>query len=114
MKSLLPHTLPEIQISYQPKVAAIHRPKITCAEDAYRYFLEAFNPNELNIREEAAVLFLNRANRIIGLYRLSTGGITGTIMDIRLILGIALKSLACGLIIAHTHPSGELKPSKMI
>jgi DNA repair protein RadC len=38
--------------------------------------------------------------------------ITGTVVDIRIILGIALKSLATGIIIAHTHPSGELKPSK--
>jgi DNA repair protein RadC len=68
MKNLFLDTLSEINITYQPKVPAIQRPKITSAEDAYRSFLEVFNPNELNLREEAAVLFLNRGNRIIGLY----------------------------------------------
>jgi DNA repair protein RadC len=49
---------------------------------------------------------------VIGGYKLSSGGITGTVVDIRIILGMALKCLASGFIIAHTHPSGELTPSK--
>ncbi|WP_306551061.1 JAB domain-containing protein [Daejeonella sp.] len=43
---------------------------------------------------------------------LSKGGITGTIADVRLILSVALKTLASGLILAHNHPSGNLKPSE--
>jgi DNA repair protein RadC len=66
----------------------------------------------MNIKEESAVLFLNRGNRVIGGYKISVGGITGTIVDIRIILRIAPKCFATGIIIAHTHPSGELKPSK--
>jgi DNA repair protein RadC len=58
------------------------------------------------------VLYLNRANRVIGSYQLSKGGITGTIVDVRLILSVALKTLATGLILARNHPSGNLKPSK--
>jgi DNA repair protein RadC len=105
-------TLSEIQISYIPKIPTLNKAKITCSEDAYKQFLLLLDHNQFHIREEAAVLFLNRANRVIGGYKLSVGGITGTVMDIRIILGIALKSLSCGIIIAHTHPSGELKPSK--
>ncbi len=45
-------------------------------------------------------------------YQLSKGGITGTIADVRLILSVALKTLATGLILAHNHPSGNLKPSE--
>ncbi len=48
----------------------------------------------------------------MGSYQLSKGGITGTIADVRLILSVALKSLATGLILAHNHPSGNLKPSE--
>ena len=44
---------------------------------------------------------------------MSSGGISGTIVDIRLILGVALKCLASGIILAHTHPSGELTPSRV-
>ena len=104
--------LSEISLKYTPKVSAIERPRITCANDGYYCFLELLGLDNLNIKEEAAVLFLNRANRVIGAYKLSSGGITSTVVDIRLILSIALKSLACGIIIAHSHPSGELTPSK--
>lgn len=104
--------LSEINISYNPKVSPTNRPKIVSADDAYHLFLELLGSSNLNIKEEAAVLYLNRGNRVIGAYKLSSGGITSTVVDIRLILGIALKSLTCGIIIAHTHPSGELQPSK--
>ncbi len=50
---------------------------------------------------------------MIGSYQLSKGGITGTIADARLILSVALKTLATGLILAHNHPSGNLKPSEV-
>jgi DNA repair protein RadC len=49
---------------------------------------------------------------VIGSYQLSKGGITGTIAVVRLILSVALKTLATGLILAHNHPSGNLKPSE--
>ena len=65
----------------------------------------------MTIKEECFALFLNRNNRIFGSYKISSGGITGTVVDIRLILSIALKSLSTGLILAHNHPSGNLKPS---
>jgi DNA repair protein RadC len=58
------------------------------------------------------VLYLNRANKVIGSYELSKGGITATIADIRIILSVGLKTLATGLILAHNHPSGNLKPSE--
>src|SRR6202042_929159 len=63
------------------------------------------------IQEQVAVLFLNRGNRAIGGFKLATGGITGVVVDIRIIFGKALKCLATGLILTHTHPSGEVKPS---
>lgn len=48
---------------------------------------------------------------MLGVYPLSTGGITGTMVDIRLILSVALKEAATGIILAHNHPSGNLQPS---
>ena len=110
MKDLL-NTLSEIQIKYNPKVSAFDRPQIKSSQDAFIQFMLFLDTQQFYIKEEAAVLYLNRANRVIGGYKLSMGGITGTIVDIRIILGIALKSLSCGIIIAHTHPSGELVPS---
>src|SRR5450631_143465 len=111
MKDIL-FKISEIEVRYNPKVPPLQRARITNPEEAYQQFLSFFDMNVINIKEEAVVLFFNRGNRVIGAYKVSSGGITGTVVDIRLILGIALKSLATGLMIAHSHPSEELKPSR--
>lgn len=63
-------------------------------------------------KEVFVVIFLNRANKINGYFIASTGGLTGTVADPRVILKRALEENAVGLILAHNHPSGNLKPSK--
>ena len=62
--------------------------------------------------EEFWVLCLNNANRVLTSFQLSKGGITGTLVDVRIILKKALETGAVGLILAHNHPSGNLRPSK--
>ena len=64
------------------------------------------------MQEEFKVLLLNSANKVTGLYEASSGGITGTVADPRLILAAALKSLSVSVILSHNHPSGSLKPSR--
>jgi DNA repair protein RadC len=61
--------------------------------------------------EEFWVLLLNRANRIIHSYRLSQGGISGTVIDVRLLMKEAMNQLASSIIVCHNHPSGSLQPS---
>jgi DNA repair protein RadC len=61
--------------------------------------------------EEFWILLLNRSNRVIDNIRISQGGISGTVIDVRLILKNALDRLASSLILCHNHPSGNLKPS---
>ena len=102
----------EIYIKYEPKVQAVNRPRIQSSEDAYLQCLYFLGLDNLTIKEEAVALFLNRSNRVLGGYKVSSGGITATVVDIRIILAIALKCLASGIILAHTHPSGELNPSR--
>jgi DNA repair protein RadC len=58
-------------------------------------------------------MYLNNSNQVLGIYPASKGGITGTVADIRLILGVALKTASTAMVIAHNHPSGNLKPSKI-
>jgi DNA repair protein RadC len=103
--------LSEIEIRYNPKIPALQKPRITNSSDAYHQFMQLLDIEKLNIQEQVAVLFLNRGNRVIGGFKLATGGITGVVVDIRIIIGIALKCLATGLILAHSHPKGEIKPS---
>lgn len=62
--------------------------------------------------EVFAVLFLNRANRIKHFEIISSGGMTGTVADPRIILKKALEEEAVSIILCHNHPSGNLKPSK--
>ena len=61
--------------------------------------------------EEFWVIFLNRANRIISTKKLSMGGMTGTVIDVRLVLKAALEQHATSMIFCHNHPSGNLEPS---
>ena len=57
-------------------------------------------------------MLLNRANRVLGLIDISLGGTAGTIADPKVIFAAAIKSNACGIILVHNHPSGNLKPSQ--
>ncbi len=61
--------------------------------------------------EEFWVLFLNRQNKVIDTQRLSQGGMTGTVIDVRLVLKMAIEKHATSLIFAHNHPSGNLEAS---
>lgn len=102
--------LSEIRLYYKPKKQVLL--KVTGSEEAYRHALQFYNKNTLALQEQFVALYLNRANAVLGGHLCATGGITGTIADIRLILGIALKAGACGIIISHNHPSGNLTPSR--
>ncbi len=61
--------------------------------------------------EEFWLLMLNRANKIIEMKRISSGGVSGTVTDIKIILKTALEKTASGIIVCHNHPSGNVKPS---
>lgn len=65
----------------------------------------------MNVQEQMYVLYLNRSNKVVGFQELSKGGIDGTVADVELIVAAASKALAKSVIIAHNHPSGNLKPS---
>jgi DNA repair protein RadC len=62
--------------------------------------------------EEFWILYLNNSNKVIQKNQLSKGGITGTLVDVRLVLKNALETGATALILCHNHPSGTLKPSR--
>lgn len=88
-----------------------HRVKITCAKDAYKEMLMHFDTDTLEYQEEVVVLYLNRANNTIGMQKLSKGGIAGSVVDGKILYSMALQTGASGIILAHNHPSGNIKPS---
>jgi DNA repair protein RadC len=101
----------EVELIYKSKVKASERPKITRSEDAYVIFKNHWDENKIELQEQFKVMLLNRANKVLGIYEVSTGGITGTVADPKLIFAAALKACACGIILVHNHPSNNLKPS---
>ncbi len=99
----------EISVSYLPIKSA--KPQIVTALDAFVELIDFYAPCLIGLQEQFLIMYLNRANRVLGVYCLSRGGITGTVADTRIILGVALKIAACSIILSHNHPSGSLKPS---
>ena len=100
----------EITLSYKPTKQK--KPSISSASDALKYFKPFFSEETINLQEQFCVMYLNRANKVIGCQILSKGGITGTVADPRLILATALLAACTSIILCHNHPSGNLKPSK--
>jgi DNA repair protein RadC len=84
-------------------------PQIKCSKDV----ADIFQPllSDLS-HEEFWILFLNRSNRVINRMKLSQGGISGTVTDVRLVMKKAIEYLASGIIVCHNHPSGNLNPSE--
>lgn len=100
----------ELIVSYSTHLNG--KQKISNSKDAYNIVINHWNPNTIEMLEEVKILFLNKANGVLGIYDLSKGGISSSIIDNRLILSIALKTLASAIVVIHNHPSGNLKPSK--
>jgi DNA repair protein RadC len=84
--------------------------KITTPEEAAA-FIRQFYFDDIEIFESFFILLLNQANKTIGYSKISQGGISGTVVDIRIIAKYAIESLATSVILAHNHPSGNLNPS---
>lgn len=99
----------EIEISYKPAIGS--KPEVKCSSDAYRILKEHYPEDQIALKEYFVVMYLNQANRVIGVQKLSVGGLTSAVADIRLLFGTALKILATGIVISHNHPSGNTKPS---
>lgn len=85
--------------------------KISQSKDVSDYIRQVY-PVEINIREAMVVLYLNNGNRTLGWSIASIGGITGTLVDVRLILRDALLTQATNIALIHNHPSGALIPSQ--
>lgn len=75
-------------------------------------FIRQFYQGDIEIYESFFILLLNANNQTIGYAKISQGGITGTVVDVRIIAKYAVDSLATAIILAHNHPSGNVNPSQ--
>ena len=102
----------EIQVSYQPKFKVSECPKVSSSREAYRVLISNWDIQRIYFQEQFYVLMLNMSGRVIGIALISTGGKAATIADPKIIFSIALKVQATSIILAHNHPSENLKPSQ--
>ena len=100
----------EIKLKYNNKMLLDDAPKIDQPNLAAKIFRK-YMKEEILYRESMYALYLNKALKIKGIFKISEGAIGATVADIRIILGIALKSFSSGIILAHNHPSSSLIPS---
>ena len=85
--------------------------KISSSKDAAD-FIRKFYSDDIEIYESFFLLLLNRANNTVGYAKISQGGITGTVVDTKIIAKYIIDTLSSAVILAHNHPSGALKPSQ--
>lgn len=83
--------------------------KISCSNDAFEIL--RIDISDLS-HEEFWVLYLDRSNKVIDKKKISQGGISGTVIDVRIILKQAIEKLASAIILSHNHPSGNVRPSQ--
>ena len=112
MKTQQQITVSEVQLIYKSRIKASDRKKISCSRDAYKIFMDNWNPETIEFVEEFKILLMNRSNSVLGILEISKGGISGTVTDVRVIFQAAIKGNASGIICAHNHPSSNTNPSE--
>ncbi|MDV3572716.1 DNA repair protein [Elizabethkingia anophelis] len=105
------YNISEVQLIYRNIVKASLRPSISCSKDAYEIIIKNWDHDSIEFVEQFKILLMNNANKVLGIYLVSTGGVNATLVDPKLIYSAALKANASAIILSHNHPSGNLKPS---
>lgn len=106
--------LPTISLSvkYSEDVKQSEMIKIKSSLEASEVLRNCFNQDTFFMQEQFIILMLNQSSKVLGYYPLSTGGLTATVVDLRLIFSTAIKTFSTGIIISHNHPSGNPTPSE--
>ncbi|HEY9560586.1 MAG TPA: JAB domain-containing protein [Anseongella sp.] len=102
----------EIDLVYNAPKDLAQRPRVAKASEASVIFKTTWDKGKIGFVEQFKILLLNRMYKVLGICTIATGGMTATIVDIRLVMAAALKSGAVQMIVAHNHPSGNLNPSE--
>jgi DNA repair protein RadC len=103
----------EVELIYKKKESTANAKKIDTSKIAFDILFSLWDKNKIDYVEHFYVLYINRANKVIGSILLSTGGCIGTVVDVKVLIQGAILSNAQAIIIAHNHPSGSLIPSNM-
>lgn len=104
--------VPEVKVLFEAGDALFKGKALKSSGDVAKFLRTQFKKGEIELQEQFLVMFLNRANKIIGFYRHSKGSHVATVVDNNIILSAAIQSLSSSVILAHNHPSGNIKPSR--
>jgi len=102
----------EVEIIYKVTQKASERPTIKGSRNASEIFYSVYDPNKIAHKEFFYAMYLNNANAVLSVMKVSEGSINGTICDPIIILQAAIKLNAQAIILSHNHPSGNLTPSE--
>ena len=100
----------EVKLSYKTKTTQLERVKADSPADCYKVLLNSWDKGQLEHKESFKVLLLNQSNDVLGIYTVAEGGISETIVDVRVVLQAAILANATSIVLAHNHPSGNLTP----
>jgi DNA repair protein RadC len=103
--------LPQTKITVKTKKGDGITYQMKTSADAAQFFRTIFDADTIQWTEESAMIILNRANEVISVDKLSSGGTSGVILDTKVVFTRALSVVGHSIILAHNHPSGALKPS---
>ncbi|WP_240743213.1 JAB domain-containing protein [Ilyomonas limi] len=101
----------EVELVYKTKIKASERLQVSTSKEVYELLKRYWDENKIEFVEQFKILLLNRSNRVLGIYEISTGGLAGTVADPKVVFIAALRVAASHIILAHNHPSGNLNPS---
>lgn len=104
-------TVAEVEIRYRNKTPYQDRIQVTRSATAYEILRASWDQNKIDLLEQFKILLLDRKNNCLAISDIATGGMSACVVDPKVIFVTALKVNACGIILAHNHPSGSQQPS---
>lgn len=103
-------TSARISITYNSRI--LNNKSIKTHDDAYKMIISVWDKELINVQEQVMAFFLNGRNKLIGYRLISTGTSNKSLVDVKLLISLALHTMASAVIIAHNHPSGSLQASE--
>lgn len=102
----------EIELVYRNRLKVCDRRQICSSLDAYELFSQSWDYDKIELQEQFKVMLLDNKNTCLGIAHIASGGINYCPVDAKLVFAAALKARATGIILAHNHPTGNLKFSE--
>ena len=103
--------LGELSVGYKYHTTLSNRPVIKDVEGAVEIINVLIDQERVGLQEQFVVIYLNRSNTVIGTMNTFSGGVSATVVDLKIIVGTAINLMCSAVIVAHNHPSGNMNPS---